>query len=139
MCILIFQYYTLFNLSLNLNKCMSECKEMTFLSKDAAQKLMMFSKTVKINGTRAGSNGDGLRITEKKVGPISFQNPFLGCPWVGHQNFFCFKGQADGMPVACDVNSEKCLVFQLIIQIFFFKIFKKIFFFNFFENFEKQF
>ena len=81
---LIFQYYTLFNLSLNLNKCMSECKEMTFLSKDAAQKLMMFSKIVALNTTQPGSYGDGLRITENKFGPISFQNPFLGCPWAGH-------------------------------------------------------
>ena len=80
MCILIFQYYTLFILSLNLNKCMSECKEMNFLAKDAEQKLMVFSKIARVNATQYGESGDGLRITEKN-GSISFQSPFLGCPW----------------------------------------------------------
>ena len=59
---------------------MSECKEMNFLSKDADQKLMVFSKTARVNTTLYGATGDGLRITEKN-GLISFQSPFLGCPW----------------------------------------------------------
>ena len=59
---------------------MSECKEVTFLSKDASQKLMVFSKIFSVNTTRYGATGDGLRIPEKN-GSISFQNPFLGCPW----------------------------------------------------------
>ena len=54
---------------------------MNFLAKDAAQKLMVFAKIVYLNVTRAGGYGDGLRITEKKVGSISFQTPFLGRPF----------------------------------------------------------
>jgi hypothetical protein len=44
---------------------MNECKETTFLSKDAAQRLMESQKIVKTNTTRALFMGNGLRITEK--------------------------------------------------------------------------
>ena len=45
---------------------MTECKEKTFQSKDAAQTLMVYSKQVQTNITHAYGDGDGLRITEKK-------------------------------------------------------------------------
>ena len=46
---------------------MTECKEKTFQSKDAAQTLMVYSKQVQTNITHAYGDGDGLRITEKKL------------------------------------------------------------------------